>query len=71
MSEELTKDLLNVLVKHGKVPSAVVTALRNEEIKEEYKQLRDGGQTGKDARRQLAEKNFLSEKQIETILYGK
>ncbi len=70
MSDKLTTDLLEVLVKHELVPSSVLTALRNEKIKIEYKKLRDNGRAGKEARAELADKNFLSEKQIETILYG-
>ncbi len=69
MTEKLTLDLLEVLVKHDLVPQAVMTALRNERIKLSYQLLRSGGVTGKEAREHLASINYLSEKQIETILY--
>lgn len=80
MTDELTKDILQVLVNHNVVPSSVITAMRNENIKLEYKSLRVSGMTGKEARRILSERNYLdnngnnyriSEKQIQTILYGK
>lgn len=69
MTEKLTLDLLEVLVKHNVIPQAVLTSLRNEKIKISYRCLRNEGKTGKEAREHLANINFLSEKQIETILY--
>lgn len=80
MTDELIKDFLQVLVKHGIVTSSVITAVRNEDIKLEYKSLRASGMSGKEARKILSEKDYLddngsnyriSEKQIQTILYGK
>lgn len=68
MKEELQIDLLEVLVKHNVVP---LTVLRNEKIKMEYNNLRTGGVKSKEARRLLAEKYFTSDKNIESILYGK
>lgn len=68
MKKELKLDLLRVLVKHDILPE---TYLRNEEITVEYKELREAGVKGKDAREQLAEKHFTSIKNIEFILYGK
>ena len=79
MTDELTKDILQVLVNHNVVPSSVITAIRNENIKLEYKSLRESGISRKEARRILSEKDYLdnngnnyriSEKQIQTILYG-
>ena len=68
MNEELKLDLLEVFVKHNVIP---VTILRNEKIKYEYHELRERGAKGKTARLALAEKYFVSEKNIENILYTK
>ena len=67
METELKIDLLKVLAKHNIIPDNYV---RNEEIRRDYKILKSGGMTGKEARQSLAEKNFCSIKNIEAILYG-
>jgi len=66
MDQGLTIDLLSVLVKRGIIPK---TYLRNEIIRREYKELRESGMNGREARETLAEKHFVSSKTIEFILY--
>lgn len=68
MKDELHIDLLEVFVKHRIVPQI---SLRNERIRHEYKAMKDEGIKAKAARIFLSEKYFLSEKNIESILYGK
>jgi hypothetical protein len=68
MKDELHIDLLEVFVKHRIVP---MISLRNERIRQEYKTMKDEGIKAKNARIFLSEKYFLSEKNIESILYGK
>jgi hypothetical protein len=68
MKEELHIDLLEVFVKHQLVPEI---SLRNEKIRMEYRQMKEEGIKPKDARFSLAEKYFISEKNIESILYKK
>ncbi|MBU1095815.1 MAG: hypothetical protein KKB34_04975 [Bacteroidetes bacterium] len=68
MDKDLKLDLLRVFVKHDVLPE---TAVRNEEIIIKYKELRESGITGKEARHKLAEEYFTSIKNIEFILYGK
>lgn len=66
MKDELHIDLLEVFVKHQIVP---VISLRNERIRLEYKRMKEEGIKPKEARRSLAEKYYISEKNIESILY--
>jgi len=68
MKEELQIDLLEVFVKHKVVSE---TVLRNEKIRMEYSKMKKEGIRPKDARTQLAEKYFTSEKNLESILYGR
>ncbi len=68
MSEELVRDIITVLCKHGLMKP---TSFRNDQIVVEYRKLRRSGIRGKEARTALSEKYFLSEKQIQTILYAK
>ncbi len=68
MSEELVRDIIFVLSKHGLMRP---TSFRNDQIVMEYRKLRRSGIRGKEARTTLSEKYFLSEKQIQTILYAK
>lgn len=72
MQDELTKDILNVLVKHNVIPSSVPVWIRDNEIRQEYNNAKVNEDTKnnlKIVREHLAQKYFLSEKQIETILY--
>jgi hypothetical protein len=66
MKDELHIDLLEVFVKHRIVPQI---SLRNEKIRHEYKTMKEEGVKPKDARASLAEKYYVSEKNIESILY--
>ena len=68
MKDELHIDLLEVFVKHRIVPQI---SLRNEKIRCEYKTMKEEGVKPKAARASLAEKYFISEKNIESILYGR
>jgi len=68
MKDELHIDLLEVFVKHNIVSQ---TSLRNEKIRYEYKKMKENGMKAKDARSFLADKYFLSEKNIESVLYCK
>ena len=68
MKDELQIDLLEVFVKHKGVSE---TVLRNEKIKMEYAKMKKEGIRSKDARSALAEKYFTSEKNLESILYGR
>jgi hypothetical protein len=68
MKEELQIDLLEVFVKHKVVSE---TVLRNEKIRIEYAKMKNDGIRPKEARRILAEKYFTSEKNLESILYGR
>lgn len=68
MKDELHIDLLEVFVKHRIVPQI---SLRNEKIRHEYKTMKEEGIKAKTARALLAEKYFVSEKNIESILYGR
>jgi len=68
MKDEMHLELLEVFVKHNVVPDIV---LRNERIRLEYAKMKDDGIKPKTARANLAEKYFISEKSVETILYYK
>lgn len=68
MKEELQIDLLEVFVKHKVVSE---TTLRNEKIRMEYAKLKKDGVRPKAARSALSEKYFTSEKNLESILYGR
>lgn len=67
MNQELETELLELLNKHNQLGNYS----RNKTIREKYKQMREGGMSGKAARKKLAEEFFLSEKTIETVLYKK
>jgi hypothetical protein len=68
MKDDLHLELLEVFVKHRVVPGIV---LRNEKIRLEYVKLKEEGIKPKTARAHLANKYFISEKNLETILYYK
>lgn len=68
MKDDLHLELLEVFVKHRVVPGIV---LRNEKIRLEYAKLKEEGIKPKTAREHLANKYFISEKNLETILYYK
>lgn len=66
MKDELHIDLLEVFVKHKIVPEI---SLRNERIRQEYREMKESGIKPKYARASLAEKYYVSEKNLESILY--
>lgn len=68
MKDELQIDLLEVFVKHKVVSE---TVLRNEKIRIEYAKMKKEGIRPKEARKTLSEKYFTSEKNLESILYGR
>ncbi|MGE5353985.1 MAG: hypothetical protein ACM3P0_18000 [Acidobacteriota bacterium] len=68
MNSEFVLDLMKVLVAHKYIPA---TVLMHEEIRVEYRKLRAEGIKGKDAREILADNYNTSEKNIQSILYGK
>jgi hypothetical protein len=64
--EELIRDLMAVLSRHGVNPA---TYLRDVQIRDRYRQLRRDGVTCKESRLILAEEFYISVKTIERILY--
>lgn len=68
MTSEFVIDILELCTKHGYLPPTIV---RNFKIQQEYKDLRENGITGKEAREKLSEQYCVGIKNIEFILYGK
>ena len=68
MSDLLRIDLINVFVEHKMLPEIV---LRNEKIRYEFNELKNGGMSSNEAKSQLSEKYFLGIKAIEYIVYKK
>jgi hypothetical protein len=68
MTKEFVLDVLSVFTKYKYLPNNFV---RNFKIQIEYKELRDSGMSGKEAREKLSNDYCTSIKNIEFILYGK
>ncbi len=66
--EKVIEEIIEVLITNKIINRH---ALRDFLIKRKYRELRESGMTGKEARRKIAEEEHLSEKAIEYILYGK
>jgi len=65
---DLIEDLIDVLERHGLINE---NGIRNFRIRKEFYEMRDNGFSSKEAREQLAEKYFMSLKNIDRIIYGK
>lgn len=68
MNSEFYKELMELLVKHKVIPSAVLTELRNLEIRAHYSVLKN--QIGsRPAMEKLSEEYFTSVNNIDRIVY--
>jgi len=66
--KSLEQDIIDVLIKHKRIDEH---SLRNFRVKTRYKELRELGMSGKDARSKIAKEEFISEKNVQYILYRK
>ena len=67
MSKDLLLDIIEVLERHGLFNK---TGRRNFKIKTEFSIMRSQGIKAKNAKAILCDKYFMSEKNIEKIIYG-